>query len=97
LNIVKLKFDFPQAATSIILIIVMQKSQPVFEPEQQSKFQQLQLEIAALEAQVENTLKEQLERASSYNSPSPIPLIYVSDRFAQSGIRLAQEKAYQNC
>lgn len=74
----------------------MQKSQPVFDPGQQSKFQQLQLEIKALEEQVENALKQQLEQADC-NAHSPIPLIYVSDRFAKSGIKLAQEKAYQNC
>jgi hypothetical protein len=78
-------------------MIVMQKPQPVFSTGQQSKFQQLQLEIAALEEQVENTLKEQLAQADNYDLHSPIPLIYVSDRFAKSGIRLAQETAYQNC
>jgi hypothetical protein len=71
---------------------VMPEFQPVFDPEQQSKFQQLQLEIAALEAQVENVLKQQLEQADC-NAHLPIPLIYVSDRFAKSGIRLAQETA----
>lgn len=75
----------------------MQKSQSVFEPGQQSKFQQLQLEIAALEKQVERALKQQLSQADNHDSHSPIPLIQVSDRFAKSGIRLAQETAYQNC
>lgn len=75
----------------------MQKSQPVFNPGQQSKFQQLEVEIAALEEQVKNALKEELRQADEYNSSSPIPIIHVSDRFAKSGIRLAQETAYQNC
>lgn len=75
----------------------MQKSQPVFNPGQQSKFQQLEIEIAALEEQVKNVLKKELRQADDYNSPSPIHVIYVSDRFAKSGIKLAQETAYQNC
>jgi len=72
----------------------MQKSKQVFSLGQQSKFQQLQLEVAALEAQLENVLKEQLATTSSNNSQLPIPLIYVNEQVAQSGIRLVQESAY---
>jgi hypothetical protein len=69
----------------------MQKSPSVFEPGQESKFQQLQREVTALEKQLEHVLKEQLELVDNYDSHSPIPLIYVSDRFAKSGIRLDSE------
>jgi hypothetical protein len=72
----------------------MQESQPVFAPGQQSKIQQLQLEVAALEEQLENVLKEQLKLTSDYDAHLPIPLIYVDDRFAKSGIRLTHETVY---
>lgn len=75
----------------VVVQKVMQESQPVFEPGQQSKIQQLQLEVSALEEQVENVLKEQLKLTSDYDSHSPIPLIYVDDRFAKSGIKLTHE------
>ena len=70
----------------------MQKFKQVFSVGQQSKFQQLQLEIAALEARVENALKDRLE-LTSFDS-QPIPLIYIDDRLAKSGIKLTQETAY---
>jgi len=66
----------------------MQKSPSVFEPGQESKFQQLQREVSALEQQLEHVLKEQLELVDNHDSHLPIPLVYVSDRFAKSGIRL---------
>jgi hypothetical protein len=72
----------------------MQESQPVFDPGQQSKIQQLQLEVTALEEQVENVLKEQLKLTSEYDSHLPIPLLYVDDRFAKSGIKLTPEQVY---
>ena len=70
----------------------MQKSKQVFSVRQQSKFQQLQLEVIALEKRVENALKEQL--LTSLNTHLPIPLKYVNDRLAKSGIRLTHETAY---
>jgi hypothetical protein len=72
----------------------MQESQPLFDPGQQSKIQQLQLEVTALEEQVENVLKEQLKLTTQYDSHLPIPLIYVDDRFAKSGIRLTHETVF---
>jgi hypothetical protein len=72
----------------------MPESQPVFDPGQQSKIQQLQLEVAALEEQLENVLNEQLKLTREYDSDLPIPLIYVDDRFAKSGIRLTHETVY---
>jgi hypothetical protein len=73
----------------------MQESQsPVFAPGQQSKIQQLHLEVTALEEQVENVLKEQLRLTSEHDTHLPIPLIYVDDHFAKSGIRLTHETVY---
>lgn len=69
----------------------MQKSKQVFSNRQQSKFQQLQLEVAALEAQVEEALKEQFE-LTNFDS-QPIPLTYVNDRVAKSGIKLTHKTA----
>ena len=69
----------------------MPKSKQVFSARQQSKFQQLQLEVAALEEQLANTLKGQLESTYRDNSQIPIPLIQVSDRTAQTGVRLAHD------
>ena len=66
----------------------MQKSKQVFSVGQQSKFQQLQLEVAALEKQVENVLREQLVTANSHNSQSPIPLIYVNEQVIKSSDRV---------
>ncbi|MEM6614300.1 MAG: hypothetical protein AAF652_19035 [Cyanobacteria bacterium P01_C01_bin.72] len=63
----------------------MQKSKQVFSIGQQSKFQQLQLEVAALEKQVENVLREQLTIANSHNPQPSIPLVYVNEQVAQSG------------
>ena len=72
----------------------MQNIKQVFSIGQQSKLQQLQLEVAALEEQVEKALKEQLEISNNYSSRSPIPLIYVNDQVAKSGIKLAPETIY---
>ncbi|MEO1669574.1 MAG: hypothetical protein AAFR77_02130 [Cyanobacteria bacterium J06631_2] len=72
----------------------MQKSKQVFSVGQQNKFQQLQLEVAALEEQVENVLREQLAIVNSQNSQPPIPLVYVNEQVAKSGIKLAQETVY---
>ncbi|MEL6930233.1 MAG: hypothetical protein AAFO95_16580 [Cyanobacteria bacterium J06600_6] len=70
----------------------MQKSKQVFSVGQQTKFQQLQLEITALEKQVENALQKQSE-LTDFNS-YPIHLNYVDDRIAKSGIKLTQTTAY---
>ncbi|MEM7591565.1 MAG: hypothetical protein AAF383_08600 [Cyanobacteria bacterium P01_A01_bin.83] len=69
----------------------MAKSKQVFSKAQQSKFQQLQLEVAALEEQLANSLKEQVDVTYCDNCQMPIPLIQVSDRTAQTGIRLAHD------
>ena len=69
----------------------MQKSKQVFSSNQQSKFQQLQLEVAALEAQVEEALKQQFEL--THLDSQPIPLVYVDDRTAKSGIKLTSKTA----
>ena len=70
-------------------MIVMQKSKPIFSQGQQSKFQQLQLEVTALEAQLDSVLKEDMQ-LDNY-AHSAIPLVYVSDRTAKTGIRLTQD------
>ena len=73
----------------------MQKSKQVFSTGQQAKFQELQIEIAALEKQVEKALKEQsLLVIDNTSDNSAIPLIYVNEQVAKSGIRLAHETAY---
>lgn len=64
----------------------MQKPKQVFSIRQQSKFQQLQLEVAALEAQIEDALRKQFELTNF--DAQPIPLVYVDDRIAKSGIKL---------
>ena len=74
-------------------MIVMNQKQQVFSTGQQNKFQQLELEIAALEEQVENALKEQTQLTNNYNSPSPIPLIYVNDQISKTGVRLTPDTA----
>lgn len=66
----------------------------IFSTRQQAKFQELQIEIAALEKQVENALKEQSLLGIDNTANSAIPLIYVNDRVAKSGIKLTQETAY---
>jgi|GEM_PF-5395084 len=71
----------------------MQKSKQVFSVGQQNRFQQLQQEVAALEKRVENALKERLD-LSSVSTHQAIPLNYVNDRVAKSGIRLTHETAY---
>ena len=63
-----------------------QKSQQVLSQAQQDKLRQLRSEIDVLENQIENILQEQTQLVGSYNSP-----IYISDRFAQTGIRLAND------
>ncbi len=73
------------------MIVMNQKAQKVFSIGQQSKFQQLQLEVAALEEQVENLLKEQTTIINDYKSLSPIPLIYANDQAAKTGVRLTQD------
>ena len=72
-------------------MIVMQESKQVFSMGQQSKFQQLQLEVIALEEQLKNFLNEQTPQIDTYGSHSPIPLVYVDDRVAKTGIRLAHK------
>ena len=76
---------------SILMIGMNQKSPQVFSTGQQSKFQQLELEVAALEEQVENALKEQTQLTKNYNSPSPIPLIYVNNQISKTGVRLTPD------
>ena len=71
----------------------MQKSQQVFSVGQQTKFQQLQLEVAALEKQVAHALQKQLQLKDNHGSQTPIPLVYVDDCVAKSGIRLTHETA----
>ena len=66
----------------------MPKSQQVFSTRQQSQFQQLQLEVAALEKRLENLLQEQWKLTNDYNSQLPIPLIHVNEQIASTGIRL---------
>ena len=67
-----------------------QKSQQAWSTVQQEKLRQLQLEVAALEKQLEN-LVTRVPLTNDYNLQSPIPLIYVSDRTAKTGIRLAHD------
>ncbi|MEM8723209.1 MAG: hypothetical protein AAGE84_28650 [Cyanobacteria bacterium P01_G01_bin.39] len=69
----------------------MPKSKQVFSTGQQSKLQQLQLEVAALEEQLANTLQKQTEVTARDNSQIPTPLIQVNARTAQTGIRLAHD------
>ena len=76
---------------SILMIVMNQKSPQVFSTGQQSKFQQLELEIAALEERVENALKEQPQLINNCNSLSPIPLIYLNDQIAKTGVRLTPD------
>ena len=72
----------------------MQKIQQIFSIGQQTKFYELQTEIAALEKQVENALKEQSLLMEADNAPvRAIPLVYVSEQVAKSGIRLVRETA----
>ena len=66
------------------------QTKQIFSTGQQAKFQELQIEIAALEKQVENALKEQSSLGIDRTSDSAIPLIYVNDRVAKSGIRLTK-------
>ena len=61
-----------------------QKFQPILSTTQQNKLLQLQLEIETLEKQIDNILQEQRQLATRGNSP-----IYLSNRFAKTGIRLA--------
>ena len=84
-------FALSKAFTNVILMIVMQESKQVFSMGQQSKFQQLQLEVIALEEQLQNVLNEQTPLTENYGSYSPIPLIYVNDQVAKTGIKLAHE------
>ena len=60
------------------------KSKQVLSITQQDKLQQLQLEIEALEKKIDTILKEQEQLTTFENSP-----IYLNDRFAKTGIRLA--------
>ena len=70
----------------------MQKSKQVFSVGQQTKFQQLQLEVAALEQQVVDALQQQLQITND-RGQAAIPLLYVDDRVAKSGIRPTHETA----
>ena len=63
-----------------------QKPKQVFSSGQESKFQQLQLEVAALEQQVKDALKEQTTLIHDYKSLAPIPLIYAKDQTAKTGV-----------
>ena len=69
-------------------MIAMPKSKPVFSTRQQSQFQQLQLEVAALEKQLENILKEQWKLTNQLDSQVPVPLIQDNEQLASTGIRL---------
>ena len=71
-------------------MIAMPKSKPVFSTTQQSQFKQLQLEVAALEEQLEKIIKEQWELTNQPDSQVPIPLIQVNEQLANTGIRLSQ-------
>ena len=59
-----------------------QKSQSILSTTQ-DKLHQLQSEIEILEMQIDHILKEQRELNTYSDSP-----IYISDRFAKTGIRL---------
>ena len=83
-----MKFGLNQASEHVILMIVMYESKQVFSVGQQSKIQQLQLEVGALEEQLKNILNEPTKLTDSYNLHSPIPLIYVNDQVAKTGIKL---------
>lgn len=63
-----------------------QKSKQVLSQAQQDQLRQLSLEIDVLENQIENILREQTQLVGSYNSS-----IYISNRFAQTGIRLVHD------
>ena len=69
------------------------QTKQIFSTGQQAKFQELQIEIAALEKQVEDALKEQSLLSIDRTSNSAIPLIYVNEQVAKSGIRLTRETA----
>ena len=56
---------------------------------QQSKLHQLQLEVKALEEQVQTALKYKMQLTEGYSSQSPILLVYTRDRVDRTGIRLA--------
>lgn len=73
------------------MLVMNQKAQQVFSLGQQSKFQKLQLEVAALEEQVENAMREQTALINDYKSLSPIPLVYANENSAKTGVRLAQD------
>ena len=66
------------------------QTKQIFSTGQQAKFQELQIEIAALEKQVEDALKEQSLLSIDRTSNSAIPLIYVNEQVAKSGIRLTK-------
>ena len=72
-------------------MIVMPESKQVFSMGQLSKFQQLQLEVNALEEQLKNVLNEQTPLTDNYGSHSPIPLMYVNEQAAKTGIRLGHK------
>ena len=70
------------------------QTKQVFSTGQRAKFQELQIKIAALEEQVEKAVKEQSSLCTgNISDNSAIPLVYVSDRVAKSGIKLAGETA----
>lgn len=56
---------------------------------QQCKLHQLQLEVKALEEQVQNALKSKMQLTEGYSSQSPILLVYTRDRLDRTGIRFA--------
>ena len=70
------------------------QTKQIFSTGQQAKFQKLQIEIAALEKQVQNALKEQSLLSIDNTANSAIPLIGVNEQVAKSGIRLTQKTAY---
>ena len=63
-----------------------QKSKQVLSQAQQDKLRQLRSEIDVLENQIENILQEKTQLVGFDNCP-----IYISHRFAQTGIRLAHD------
>lgn len=62
------------------------KHQQVLSTTQQNKLWQLQLEIEALEKHIDNILEEQVR-----SNPRGISPIYLRDRTANAGIKLAHD------
>lgn len=67
-----------------------QKFKQAWSTAQQDKLHQLQLEVAALEKQLENILAP-AQLTDRYSSQSPISIISTSDRLTRTGIKLAPD------